>query len=88
MEVNQTKKARKKAWSEASSGGERIRRQITKKTRAKPSGSSRCDDDKQKEWKVIIMLSNDKGHFHPVRVTKAIEKEMSDIGSDKYNTTV
>ncbi len=36
----------------------------------------------------IISLSNDKGHFHPVQVTKAIEKEMSYTGSDKNNTTV
>lgn len=81
MEVSRTKKARKKAWSEASSGGESTPRQTTKKIRAKPSGSSRFDDDKQEEWKVIIMLSNDKGHFHPVQVTKAIEKE---IGKIKY----
>ncbi len=80
MEVSRTKKARKKAWSEANSG-ESTPRQTTKKIRAKPSGSNRVDDDKQEEWKVIIMLSNDKGHFHPVQVTKAIEKE---IGKIKY----
>lgn len=81
MEVYQTKKARNKAWSEACSGGESTPRQTTKKIRAKPNGSSRLDDDKQEEWKVIIKLCNDKGHFHPVHVTKAIEKE---IGKIKY----
>lgn len=81
MEVYQTKKARKKSWSETSSGGESTPKQTTKKIRAKPNGSSRLDDDKQEEWKVIITLSNDKGHFHPVHVTKAIEKE---IGKIKY----
>lgn len=81
MEVSQTKKARKKSWSEASSGDESTTRQINKKIRAKPTGGSRYDDDKQDEWKIIITLSNDKGHFHPVQVTKAIEKE---IGKIKY----
>lgn len=79
MEVSQTKKARKKSWSEASSGGENTPRQVNKKIKAKPKGSSRPDDDKQEEWKVIITLSNDKGHFHPVHVTKAIEKDMGKI---------
>jgi hypothetical protein len=81
MDISQTKKARKKSWSEASSGGESTTRQVNKKIKAKPSGSniSRPDDEKQEEWKVIITLSNDKGHFHPVQVTKAIEKEMGKI---------
>jgi len=81
MDFSQTKKARKKSWSEASSGRESTTRQANKKIKAKPSGSnnSRPDDEKQEEWKVIITLSNDKGHFHPVQMTKAIEKEMGKI---------
>lgn len=73
MEISQTKKARKKSWSEASSGGESILRQVNKNIKAKSKGNSRPDvDDKQEEWKVSITLSNDKGHFHTVQVTKAI----------------
>ena len=34
---------------------------------------------RRKQSEAIITLSNDKGHFHPVQVTKAIEKEIGKI---------
>ena len=78
MEVNQTKFARKQSWSEASSGGECSTRPTTKRVRANVNvKESRDDVDKQEKWKIIITLSNDKGHFYPVQLNKAIETKQS-----------
>lgn len=77
MEFSQAKMARKRAWSEASSGREGTAKQVKKKIRAKLSNN----DKNNEEWKAIITLSSDKGHVHPVQLTKAIEKE---IGKIKY----
>lgn len=80
MEFSQTKHARKQSWSEASSGGERSPRSTAKRISANVNAKeSRDDVDQQEDWKVIITLSNDKGHFHPVQVTKAIEKAFGKI---------
>lgn len=72
MEFSQVKMARKQSWSEASSGREGTAKQVKKKIRAKPSNN----DNNNEEWK-----ASDKGHFHPVQLTKVIEKE---IGKIKY----
>ena len=78
MEYSNSKNARKKSWSAGSSDDERKR----KEKRSKPPGSGSEDDNNtEKEWKVIITLSDDKGHFHPIKVAKEIE---SKIGKVKY----
>lgn len=54
MEFSQTKHARKQSWSEASSGGERSPRSITKMIRANVNAKeSRDDVDQQEDWKAI-----------------------------------
>lgn len=71
---------RGKSWSENSESGEGNN---SKKMRAnrhekqKPENLERCEND----WKVIIEFNQDGGHYHPIKLTKAIEKE---IGKIKY----
>ena len=69
--------ARKKSWSEGGSEGEINPRQSVKKKKTVTNGSSSAEV--KEEWVVIITLSNDKEHFQPVQVTKAIEKEIGKI---------
>ena len=52
--------------------GRAIRSQSVKKKKTVTNGNSK------EEWIVIITISNDKEHFHPVQVTKAIEKAIGE----------
>lgn len=40
--------------------------------------------DEQTDWKVMITYKKEEGHFHPLKLTKAIEKEMGKIKFAKY----
>ena len=82
METIQTKVARKKSWSEGGSEGESSPRQSVKKKKTITNGSS--SEEEKEEWKVIITLSDDKGHFHPIQVTKAIEKKWEKLNLQSY----
>lgn len=41
-------------------------------------------ENEQTEWKVMITFKKEGGHFHPLKLTKAIEKEMGKIKFAKY----
>lgn len=47
---------------------------MAKKAKATKTGVS-----EQTEWKAMIMFKNEDGHFHPLKLTKAIDKEMVKI---------
>ena len=73
METTQTKMARKKNHGlKKVVKGRAIRSQSVKKKKTVTNGNSK------EEWIVIITISNDKEHFHPVQVTKAIEKAIGE----------
>lgn len=37
------------------------------------------ENDQENIWKVIIEFNQDGGHYHPIKLTKAIEKEIGKI---------
>jgi len=41
-------------------------------------------EDETTEWKVMVTFKKEGGHFHPLKLTKAIEKEMGKIKFAKY----
>ncbi len=41
-------------------------------------------EDEETDWKVMITFKNEGGHFHLLKLTKAIEKEMGKIKFAKY----
>lgn len=51
--------------------------------KVKASKTSVRKEDAQTEWKVMVTFKNG-GHFHPLKLTKAIEKEMGKIKFAKY----
>ncbi|KAI2655997.1 Nucleic-acid-binding protein from mobile element jockey [Labeo rohita] len=54
---------------------------VNKKRAAKKNGR---DEDEQAEWKVLITFKKEGVHFHPLKLTKAIEKEMGKIKFAKF----
>ncbi len=50
----------------------------------KKAKASEKKEDEEIDWKVMIMFKNEGGHFHPLKLTKAIEKEMGKIKFAKY----
>lgn len=55
---------------------------VSKKTKAAKSSVRR--EDEEMEWKVMVTFKREGVHFHPLKLTKAIEKEMGKIKFAKY----
>jgi len=70
---------RRKSWSEHSEAGEGS---MSKKLRANQYEKQKMgnvESAQENEWKVIIEFNQDGGHYHPIKLTKAIEKEIGKI---------
>lgn len=74
---------RKKSWLEVISEEQSNRRKNAKQIKANANDSRSHEERKQEEWKTII--SSKQGHFHPVLITKATEKEIGIIKYVKLN---
>ncbi len=73
------RRARTRSWSDDSEAGKTSN---TKKSR--PSQNDRqtlIEQTQENKWKVIIQVDQDGGHYHPIKLTRAIEEE---IGRIKY----
>lgn len=46
--------------------------------------SSMRKEDEEMEWKVMVTFKREGVHFHPLKPTKAIEKELGEIKFAKY----
>lgn len=44
----------------------------------------RKEDEWKMEWKVMVTFKREGVHFHPLKPTKAIEKELGEIKFAKY----
>lgn len=59
------------SWSEHSESGERNASEKQK--------SENIEKVQENDWKVIIEFNKDGGHYHPIKLTRAIEKEIGKI---------
>ncbi|XP_013883765.1 uncharacterized protein LOC106532290, partial [Austrofundulus limnaeus] len=69
---------RARSWSEESES----REDISKKTKINTSPRKQTQEvqtNKEVEWKVMIEFKQEGGQFHPIKLTKAIEKEIGRI---------
>lgn len=55
-----------------------------KNKKVKINKSSAVENDDTAEWKVVITFNKEGTHYHPLKRTKAIEKETGKIKFGKY----
>lgn len=69
---------RGKSWSEHSETGEGSNKKLraSQSEKQKPENTEKVQGN---DWKVIIEFNQDGGHYHPIKLTKAIEKEIRKI---------
>lgn len=70
---------RGKSWSEYSEIGEGNTNKKSRANQLEKQKTGNVDNAPENIWKVIIDFGQDGGHYHPIKLTKAIEKEIGKI---------
>ncbi|XP_035984310.1 uncharacterized protein LOC118557929, partial [Fundulus heteroclitus] len=71
---------RDRSWSD----GSQVREERSKKTKTIKSLEKQVQGERgngEEEWKVTVEFKQEGGHLHPIKLTKAIEKEIGQINS-------
>lgn len=73
---------KRRDWSDSSGHSGSEFGKESKKVKA--NGASVRKEDDTAEWKVVIAFKNEGAHYHPLKLTKAIEKEIGKIKFAKF----